>query len=133
MSPVCVFVSAGGVGLCTQHRGSWDILYRLLRVSIHFFLFSGKTSVLLQTHIKHNKLLKMYIVHVFLSVLSHLCKQQALKCLKNLHHHTPTKVFRSTHMHGCTHAHTHTYIGGFFNGRPVSFHGNRGRKISFCL
>lgn len=37
MSPVCVFVSAGGVGLCTQHRGSWDILYRLLRVSIHFF------------------------------------------------------------------------------------------------
>lgn len=59
ISPACVFLSAGGVSLCTQHWGPWDILYRLLRVSIHFFFFFGKTFVLLQTYIKHNKLLKM--------------------------------------------------------------------------
>lgn len=58
ISPVCVFLFAGGVSLCTQHWGPWDILYRLFRVSI-LFLFSEKTFVLLQTYIKHNKLLKM--------------------------------------------------------------------------
>lgn len=31
-----VLLSSGGVGLCTQHRGPWNILYRLLRVSINF-------------------------------------------------------------------------------------------------
>lgn len=33
---VCAFLSSGGVSLCAQHRGPWDILYRLLRVSINF-------------------------------------------------------------------------------------------------
>lgn len=31
----CLFsLSLGGVSLCTQHRGPWNILYRLLRVSV---------------------------------------------------------------------------------------------------
>lgn len=36
-------------------------------------------------------------------------------------------------LYGHTHTHTHISIGGFVNGRPVSFHGNKDRQILYVL
>lgn len=55
----------------------------------------------------------------------------------NTHINTPTStqeaamLTRTVWTH--THAHTHISIGGFVNGRPVSFHGNRDRQILYVL
>lgn len=69
-------------------------------------------------------------------VLTHLHRVQSLKCKHTYQH--PHKHSRSSDAHAyCmdthTHAHTHISIGGFVNGRPVSFHGNRDRQILYVL
>lgn len=37
--------SAGGAGLCSQHRGPWDLLHRLLRVSIYILVFCAALNL----------------------------------------------------------------------------------------
>lgn len=141
-----LFPSSGGVGLCAQYWGPWDILYRFLRVSINFaFFFFSRNKVVFPallilkyrckwTFLKMSLLRDIGIqnmAHYLLArVLHHLCKLQKkpLKCWAlKAHIHTPTQVVTSS-------GRTLTSASeDSFNGRPVSFHGNRDRQIPYSV
>lgn len=65
---------------------------------------------------------------------AHVCLLIFAECKRTYQH--PHKHSRSSDAHTyCTdtRAHTHICIGGFVNGRPVSFHGNRDRQILYVF